>query len=156
MNTQSTDLIELFIPTIGICTLFPSIEDLRDNLNTYQNMYEVAKLLGLREIPARSHDNTQEIWLTLANTFGETGPNEARILISGVHLSYISVNTSQEHHKKEPSVTAMDVYVHSAKKLFGTKNPFDTHVEMILDEVGIREEQENNKLFYCLFLSALK
>lgn len=156
MNTQSTDLIELFIPTVGICTLFPSIEDLRDNLNTYQSMYEVAKLLDLREIPARSHDDTQEIWRALADTFGEIGPNEVRILISGVHLSYISINTAHEQHKKEPSVTAMDVCVHSAKQLFGTKNPFDKHVEMILDEVGVREEQENNKLFYCLFLSAPK
>jgi hypothetical protein len=77
-----------------------------------------------------------------------------RVLISGVHDSYPSINTATKDQKLEQCVTAMDICIHSAKKLFGTCNPFVHHVEMTLDEVPLHEEQTSDHPFYCLFLSA--
>lgn len=153
MNTESIDLIELFIPSIGKCTLFPSIDDLRDALNTYKALCEVAKHLGLGEIPTRSHEKTQEIFRILALTFSEVEEDEVRVLISGVHESYSSINTTKESIIRVTCVTAMDLYIYG-KTLFNHKNPFTHHIEMTLDEVPITEEQKGEKPFYCLFLSA--
>lgn len=156
LSTKSTDLIEVYIPLIGKCTLFPSIDDLRDDLNTYQTMLEVARLLNLHEIPKRSHNETQAIWKVLAPAFEGSNQEAIRILISGVHDSYPSINTSQENQKPVQCITALDMVLYSAKKLFGVSNPFTRHAEMTLDEVPVDEQQEVDKLFYCLFLSAPK
>lgn len=156
MNTDSTNLIDLFIPTVGKCTLFPSIDDLREDLNTYRAILEVARLLDLQELPMRSHEMTQEVFRVLANTFEKLEEVEVRILISGRHDSYPFINTAREQQEMGPCVTAMDIYMYEPKKLFGKANPFVKRIGMNLDEVPITEEQPNEELFYCLFLSAPK
>jgi hypothetical protein len=154
VNIESTNLIPLFIPSIGKCTLFPCIDDLRSKVNTYRTLYEVAKHLDLEEFPPLSHIQTQEIWKTLADTFEEIGANEVRIFISGTHDSYPVIDIRSDDQKLESCVTAMDIYIHNPKKLFGTSNPFVHKISMNLNEVPIHEDQNLAEPFYCLFLSA--
>lgn len=157
MSTIKTDPFTTTLPFFGECTLLPHFEDIPQQYRTYASQHEVAKLLKLKEFPEIAPRQIQEIFKCLAHCFSEhhkAEGSEIRVLLSGTHFAYPSIDVRNREQKPEPCVTALVICFWNRKNMFDANQPDSKHFEMFLDEVPIGEIQDvqSPDLLFSIFL----
>lgn len=147
----STLLQIITIPSLGQCVLMMLSDKNESNTATYETYLSIAKRMKLEELENISHNYRQELFNCLARQLSKTindKVTEVRVLISGTHASFASINMRVEQQPLEECVTSMNIY------FCGKNNPFWFHVEMTTEEIPISEPQKVDEdcLVVCLFL----
>ncbi len=148
----------LDIPSIGMCTLLPcNYVHMPDEMRTYEKIEKLASAISLTALPELSHAQTQQIFGALSFFFSEEEV-AARIglgvVLSGIHFSFVSIDTSSESLCMEQCVTLLDFSTWNKKGKKLTNRPFANYFEMDRDEIPVNEHFSvtNRNIVYCLFL----
>lgn len=143
-------LQSLTIPSLGSCALILLCDKDESDAATYETYLSLAKRMKLEELGNISHNQTQELFNCLAHKLSKMIDNvvtEVRLLLSGTHASFASVNLRAEQQPLEECVTSMNIY------FCGKNNPFRFHAEMTTEEIPISEPQKTDEtcVVVCLF-----
>lgn len=157
MNPQILDFFDIYLPEFGDCTLLPQLEKLPQYLRNYHAISEVAKTQGLEEFPELSRIQIQELFKGLSlllSSEHEVEGTDIRVLISGVHDAYASIDVSDPHKPREPCVTCLILRFWNKEKLFDALHRSTKHFEMLIDEVPVHEPNDPGEFetLFCLFV----
>ncbi len=159
MDKHRLDLFNLYLPEFGDCTILPQLEKLPQRLRNYHAIWQAAKTQGLEEFPELSLSKIQELYKCLSLVLSsehEVEGVDIRVLISGVHNAYASIDVSNPHKPPGPCVTCLILRLWYKKNMFNVENPYTKYFEMVIDEVPVHEP--NNlaefETLYCLFVGS--
>jgi hypothetical protein len=153
---EKVGLLQIYIPSIGTCTLVPLYEEMDQELHRYKALWEIAKLAGLSELPGPSRKQREEIFKVLVGTFSLleiAEGKEIRVLISGTHDAYPYIDDDCEGIQLTRCVTAISIchWIGNRGLTRGYK-PY-RRFERLLDETSVEEPQkmEPGSYLFCLF-----
>ncbi|MBP6948894.1 MAG: hypothetical protein KBC41_00185 [Candidatus Pacebacteria bacterium] len=156
LTSKKTESLTLHIPTFGECTLL-SFDVLPDTFRIYTKLLITAKELDLCEFPELSRVQIQEIFKALAHRISGRGvatTEGVSVLISGMHLSFPSIDITNKNQEPEECITSMEFFFWEHAKLTKSGDLRGGPVDMQLDEISIYEYIPimGEDSAYCLFI----